>query len=150
MHHPILDGKTVEAIPLDVLDPPKDLAVLGRHCLLSRRREGVRCRVLLGLLARVVFRTNDVRVKGTDTMSLNNGFSPAQSKMRNVLRHAEVGPCRELLRRRKIKPFAQAHHPCAGDDGYGLIKRMPMGWHLEAISMFNANDIRGAYFARVS
>jgi 2-polyprenyl-3-methyl-5-hydroxy-6-metoxy-1,4-benzoquinol methylase len=64
--------------------------------------EGLRHRVLLGLLARVVFRANEARVKWTDAMSLNNGFSLAQSKMRNVLWHDEVGPCRELLRRRKM------------------------------------------------
>ena len=83
-------------------------------------------------------------------MSLNDGFSLAHSKMRNCLRHDEIGPCRELLRRRKIKPFAQAHHPCAGEDGYRLIKRMPMRWHLEAISVSKSNDIRGAGFVRVS
>ena len=37
-----------------------------------------------------------------------------------------LGPCRELLRGRKIKPFAQAHHRGAGDDGYGLTPPRPM------------------------
>jgi hypothetical protein len=35
VHHPILGGKTVEAMPLDILDRTKDLAVLGRNRLVA-------------------------------------------------------------------------------------------------------------------
>jgi len=83
-------------------------------------------------------------------MSLNDGFSLAQGEMRDCLWDYEIGPCPELLRHRKIKPFAQAHPPRAGENGYRLINRMPMRWHLDAVSVFNAKDKRGACFVRVS
>src|SRR5262245_64849816 len=83
-------------------------------------------------------------------MSLNDGFSLAHGEMRDCLRHDEIGPCRELLRHGKIIPFAQAHHPRAGENGYRLINRMPMRWHHDAVSVPNANDKRGACLVRVS
>src|SRR5262245_43666521 len=83
-------------------------------------------------------------------MSLNNGFSLAGSKMRNFLRHDKKGPRWELLRRRKIKSIAQAHHPCTGEDGDRFIKRMPMRWHFCTVSMSGANDVWGACLADVS
>src|SRR6266496_3276778 len=98
----------------------------------------------LGLLVRVVFRANEGRVEGTDAVSLNDGFSLAESKMRNIFRHDKKGPRRELLRCGEIKPFAETHHPCAGEDGYRFIKRMPMRWHLRAVSVSYANDVWGA------
>jgi hypothetical protein len=48
-------------------------------------------------------------------MSLNNGLALAPGKMRNVLWYDNKRSCREFPRRSKIKSFAQAHHPCAGD-----------------------------------
>ncbi|HET9687963.1 MAG TPA: hypothetical protein VFP79_12390, partial [Pseudolabrys sp.] len=51
----------------------------------------------------------------------------AQSKMRNFLWRDHVGSSREVPRRRQIKFFAQANHPCPGNDSYISSKECQCG-----------------------